>query len=91
MRSAPAKIKDPNALPPCTNGWLNYVYGYIGANDRLLDYPERALQAEAFFQVRYLFEPADSPVRRTGLADYWRARGWPDLCRPVGADDFACD
>jgi hypothetical protein len=23
--------------------------------------------------------------------DYWRARGWPDLCRPMGADDFVCD
>jgi len=25
------------------------------------------------------------------LANYWRARGWPALCRPVGADDFVCD
>ena len=22
---------------------------------------------------------------------YWRARGWPDLCRPMGADDLVCD
>jgi TolB-like protein len=29
-------------------------------------------------------------VREVGLLDYWRKRGWPDLCRPVG-DDFACD
>jgi hypothetical protein len=42
-----------------------------------------------------------APVRKTdrfkrlvhayGIVDYWRARGWPDLCRPVGADDFECD
>jgi len=30
-------------------------------------------------------------MRRAGLVAYWRARGWPDLCRPVGPDDFICD
>ena len=30
-------------------------------------------------------------VRRTGLFDLWQARGFPPQCRPVGADDFACD
>lgn len=30
-------------------------------------------------------------VRGLGLVDFWRARGWPTLCRPVGADDFECD
>jgi hypothetical protein len=29
-------------------------------------------------------------VRQFGLVDFWRARGWPDLCRPTGADDFVC-
>jgi hypothetical protein len=30
-------------------------------------------------------------MRNTGLVDYWKARGWPDLCKPVGANDFACE
>jgi hypothetical protein len=30
-------------------------------------------------------------VRRIGLVDYWRARGWRDHCHPLGADDFACE
>lgn len=34
-------------------------------------------------------------VRDTGMLDYWREHGWPDLCRPVvatsGADDFECE
>ena len=30
-------------------------------------------------------------VRNAGLVGYWRAHTWPDLCRPVGADDFTCD
>jgi adenylate cyclase len=30
-------------------------------------------------------------VREIGLVDYWKEFGWPDLCRPVGEDDFVCD
>jgi hypothetical protein len=30
-------------------------------------------------------------VRKAGFGDYRRAKGWPDLCRPTGADDFVCD
>jgi TolB-like protein len=26
-----------------------------------------------------------------GLLEYWQLFGWPDVCRPVGLDDFACD
>ncbi len=30
-------------------------------------------------------------IRESGIADYWRDHGWPDLCRPLGPDDFECD
>ena len=30
-------------------------------------------------------------VRKAGFVEYWRTRGWPDLCRPIGTDDFTCD
>jgi hypothetical protein len=30
-------------------------------------------------------------VRAAGFVDYWKQKGWPDLCRPVGTDDFVCD
>jgi len=30
-------------------------------------------------------------VRAVGLEQLWRARGWPDKCRPKGDDDFVCD
>jgi hypothetical protein len=29
-------------------------------------------------------------VRDLGMVEYWRAKGWADKCRPVGADDFEC-
>jgi hypothetical protein len=30
-------------------------------------------------------------ARDAGLVEYWRARGWPAPCHPVGANDFTCD
>src|SRR5690606_28239329 len=30
-------------------------------------------------------------VRDLGLVEYWRAYGWSDHCRPVGANDFDCE
>jgi hypothetical protein len=99
IRSAPTKVSDPSALL----GWhfyADFAYGYIGAPERLLDYPERAMQAgqlltAAWFARNYAparqTERFKTLVREAGLVDYWKTRGWPDLCRPVGADDFACE
>ena len=99
LRSAPHKVADPKALPPL-HEFVSFIYAYVGAEDRLLDFAERESDAGLFSEVRYLFTPAYSPARKTerfktlvrkaGLVDYWKARGWPDVCRPVGADDFAC-
>jgi len=48
----------------------------------------------------YLWAPGFSPLRQLpeykqflrdfGLVDLWKERGWPDLCKPVGEDDFKC-
>ena len=29
-------------------------------------------------------------VRALGLVDYWQEYDWPDLCKPLGEDDFEC-
>ena len=52
------------------------------------------------FVLRYVWWPMPSSVRKTerfkafvrnaGFVDYWRVRGWPEFCRPIGADDFVC-
>ena len=36
-------------------------------------------------------EPFRLRVRESGMLTFWRENGWPDLCRPVGEDDFKCD
>jgi len=38
-------------------------------------------QTEVFRQV----------LRDMGLLDFYHNYGWPDLCHPVGEDDFKCD
>ena len=30
-------------------------------------------------------------MRESGAVDYWREHGYPPQCRPLGAEDFACD
>jgi hypothetical protein len=29
-------------------------------------------------------------IEELELVDFWRTRGWPTFCRPLGADDFEC-
>ncbi len=100
LRSAPAKAAEP--LPDLEE--LSFVYAYIGAPDRIMDFPERSLEIGARVGINVAnarWGPLSAPVRKTerfkayarkaGLVDYWKARGWPDLCRPVGTDDFVCD
>ncbi len=39
----------------------------------------------------YLADPrARQLLRDYGFEAYWREKGWPPLCRPVGTDDFEC-
>jgi TolB-like protein/DNA-binding SARP family transcriptional activator/cytochrome c-type biogenesis protein CcmH/NrfG len=101
LRGAPAKVKSPEALP-LLEGELNFVYASVGAMNRVMEYPERNLEIGIAGDnvARTLWRPNYAPLRKTkrfkayvrkaGLVNYWRARGWPDLCHPVGADDFAC-
>lgn len=100
LRSAPGKTDAPEKLPALV-AELDFVYAYIGAPERMLEFPEKATKEGIAITVSTLWRPTAAPLRKTerfkalirnaGLVDYWRARGWPDLCRPVDADDFVCD
>jgi hypothetical protein len=99
IRGAPKKVSDPSALP-AWQGRLDFIYAYVGAPERLLDYPERAMQADALGAVEWFAQSYASArkterfkklVREAGLVDYWKARGWPDRCHPTIGDDFACE
>jgi TolB-like protein/DNA-binding SARP family transcriptional activator len=101
LRNAPTTVTAPEALPEF-RGLLNYVYAYVGAVDRGMEDPERAITHgfQGLPQFRHLWSPEYAPLRKTerfkalvrrlGWVDYWRARGWADFCHPLGADDFVC-
>ena len=96
---SPRETDSPAALPDF--GDLAFVYAYVGAEDRLLDGAERGLALGVIGVQMTYWSPAWAPARKTqrfkdwvteaGLVDYWKQHRWPDLCRPQGATDFACD
>src|SRR5262249_16631335 len=102
LRQAPSISAAPESLP-ALEGELGFVFGHVGALNRVLEYPERlvALDWADIQGLRTVWVPAFANLRKTerfkalmrnfGLVDYWKARGWPDLCRPMGTDDFVCD
>jgi TolB-like protein len=101
LRSAPAPLSLSRRVPRL--GLLDFIYLNVGAPDHALDYIEDSYDAGALFtpRVHNLWHPAYAAVRQTarfkalvrkiGLVDYWRARGWPKFCQPVGADDYTCN
>jgi TolB-like protein len=100
LRTARTAAASPQTLPRL--GELGWVYLYVGAPDRVLEWYEDTLRAGyRGAQIVRLWGPPYAGLRKTerfkafvreaGFVDYWRAKGWPDLCRPVRADDFVCE
>ena len=99
LRTAPRMAETPEKLPVLWDLW--FVYAHIGAFDRVMQAEETNWAIPRDGQIYFMWEPEVAPLRKTerfkalvrkmGLVDYWRARSWPDHCRPMGADDFACD
>ena len=100
LRTAPAAAPGVNKLPRL--GSLAFVFLQVGAPTRALENLEDNLDAgyatpswslvlwhSSYAQVRKT-ERFRSVVRRAGLIDYWRAKGWPPQCHPTTADDFEC-
>ena len=102
LRTAPAGAVSAQSLPKLT-GILDSIYLHVGAPERAMDNYERRVQAGVIAGTRlaHFWHPSYAALRRTerfktlvrasGLIDYWRAKGWPEVCRPVGYDDFVCD
>jgi TolB-like protein len=100
LRAAANRTQPPARLPDFYSE-INFVYAYTSMPERVLDWPEKALKEGDYRPLNIIWWPTPSSVRKTerfktlmrnaGMVDYWKARGWPDLCKPVGANDFACE
>jgi hypothetical protein len=101
LESAPAQATAPAALPRLGN--LSFAYMHVGAPERVLEFYEDEIRGDYFqpISTTWFWHPTYAAVRKTerfktvardlGLVEYWRTRGWPAQCHPVGADDLACD
>jgi adenylate cyclase len=82
---------------------LSYISmwaAYFGDNEFAMEATEKAVSSNGG-NVGKLWYPIMKEVRQLprfkefvkeiGLVDYWKEYGWPDLCHPVGGDDFVCD
>ena len=101
LRKAPAKIVWRN---PPRLGRVGFAYLYAGYPEQSLqifeDEVKTGLAGAQGGNLGWLWQSAYAPARRTerfkdlmrktGFVDYWRQRGWPEFCRPNGADDFQC-
>jgi TolB-like protein/Tfp pilus assembly protein PilF len=101
LRSAPAAAVSRDDLPAFE--MFSLVYLFTGAPNRYFDYFERniAVVGSVKNAVADSWNPILAPLRKTErfkelmheakLVDFWRTHSWPDLCHPVGAEDFACN
>lgn len=101
LRSAPSKVAAGRDLPIL--GRQDWVYLYVGAPEHALDHYNADVGTGLFggpSAFGWLWNPPFAVIRNTaqfkalmknaGFVDYWRQRGWPDFCHPVGDTDFAC-
>jgi TolB-like protein len=93
---------DDKSLAPVDRTRLAYWRAYFGDVQGALDLLQaeyRRSPAATYIQVA-MWRPVMRDVRRLpgfkqlvrdmGLVDFWRKTTWPDLCKPVDADDFEC-
>jgi hypothetical protein len=101
LRTAPAKVPAGQDLPIL--GRMDWVYLYVGVPEQALEHYESDVRTGMFggpAAFSWLWKPEYAVVRKTarfkalmissGRVDYWRHRGWPDFCHPLGSPDFEC-
>jgi len=87
LRQAPQPIESAATLPSL--GSLGFIYLYIGASERFLEFFEATAKAEYVCNgIGLLWHPSYVHIRKTerfkalvrsaGLEGYWRERGAPD-------------
>jgi len=84
-------------------GSLSFLVAYVGLPERVLEFQERSMDAGYNVSANSVviwgrdYAPARKTerfktlVRKMGLVDNWRGKGWPQYCHPTTGDDFACN
>jgi TolB-like protein/Flp pilus assembly protein TadD len=100
LRAAPSAAVPQN---PVSLGAFDFVYLFTSAPERVLEQYERNVEAGWMTNAPtgFLWHSSYAPARKTerfkayarnvGFIEYWRAKGWPEFCRPTTRDDFECN
>lgn len=93
------RLRDTSGDSPNARGRLALWAAYFGEPALAVELI-RDDALEAPLDVQRIWLPLMRDARRTqafedlvtdlGLVDFWRVRGWPTLCRPLGGDGFEC-
>mgnify|MGYP001550548516 CR=1 FL=1 len=82
------------------------ILGYFGAYPEIMTYLEDYNEQGQLLPINldlgnYLWAPEHSELRQMpefrkllvdiGLVELWKKRGWPDLCQPLGENEFECE
>jgi Tfp pilus assembly protein PilF len=82
---------------------LALCLAFAGDLNAAMDILELQVMEENWYAINFFWYPYNeiAQLRRSerfrqlaakmGLEAFWRERGWPDLCRPLGDEDFECD
>jgi TolB-like protein/DNA-binding winged helix-turn-helix (wHTH) protein len=101
LRSLYAATEPVN--PNRWNAWrdIGLWAGHFGDAALALDAMRSAVTEVGGAQMAYVWLPQLEEMRQLpefkaflreiGIVAYWQEYGWPDICRPVGNDDFKCD
>jgi hypothetical protein len=86
---------DPRIIASCL--------AFAGDPDTAMKIMENIAVQENWYAINRFWTHADEMVQmrqspqfkqlvtKMGLDTFWRNNGWPDLCRPLGEEDFECE
>jgi TolB-like protein len=95
-----AGVDDAQARRVILGGWPDYAPFAAHRGDADLYFAVYEEQPTRYSFYLYSQLPVAAPLlvdprgkemlRRYGFVAYWREKGWPTYCRPLGDDDFEC-
>ncbi len=86
---------DPEIHPATGSMTVSHLYLWLGDYDAV-GTSDDVVSTTIIHWDRYPPTFRNSPgmklkLEKMGVVSYWRAKGFPPQCRPVGAKDFTCD
>ena len=100
--SVPEKLKESIAQNDVFNSPIDLVF-MAGHPELALEALDEVfgMTGPRYFALYYFWGPTMDPYRKLprlkqimtdqGFVELWKKYGWPDMCRPLGEEDFECD